>query len=264
MVFNLAFSSHEKIYKMTIELQKLHQVWLDHRAAQNTDFQNIGFDELSNSIVGTGPFYYYIIDFYDMSLSHVSPGIEEIHGLDIDRVTFNDVLATIHPDDIDFVVKAEAFLTRFFSENISREKLTKYKISYCYRGRLKNGDYALLNHQAVMLSLSDDGGYGKSLNIHTQIDHLSHCNTYNISLIGLYGEPSYLNMRLEERSLGYFSKKEKQILKLIAEGFSSIEISQKLFITVQTVKTHRQNILGKTDCKNITQLINECTRQGII
>lgn len=115
---------------MTIELRKLHQVWLDHRAAQNNDFQNIGLDELSNSIVGTGPFYYYIIDFYDMSLSHVSPGIEEIHGLDIDQVTFNDMLAPIHTDDIDFVVKAEAFLTHFFSENISREKLTKIHFNF--------------------------------------------------------------------------------------------------------------------------------------
>jgi len=249
---------------MTTDLQKLHKIWIDHRASQNTDFKNIGFDELSNSIVGAGPFYYYVVDFYDMSLSDISPGIEGIHGLDATNVTFNDVLAAIHPDDIDFVIKAEAFLTRFFSRHISREKLMKYKISYCYRGRLKNGEYALLNHQALMLSLSDEGGYGKSLNIHTRIDHLSNLNTYKISLIGLYGEPSYLNMSLEERPLPCFSKKEKQILKLIAEGFSSIEVSEKLLITVQTVKKHRQNILNKTDCKNITQLIKECTQQGVI
>lgn len=139
---------------MTTDLQKLHTVWLQSRA---TDFPRVGFNELTNSIVSAGPFYYYVIDFYDMSLSNVSAGIEEIHGLDVNKVTFNDVLANIHPDDIDFVIKAEAFLTRFFSKHISREKLTKYKISYCYRGRLKNGEYVLLNHQAVMLSLSDEG-----------------------------------------------------------------------------------------------------------
>lgn len=89
-------------------------------------------------------------------------------------------------------------------------------------------------------------------------------NTYKISLIGLYGEPSYLNMSLEEQPLFCFSKKEKQILKLIAEGFSNNEIAEKLFIATMTVKKHRRNILEKADCKNITQLINECTLQGLI
>lgn len=249
---------------MTTDLQKLHKVWINHRASQNTDFQHVGFNELSNSIVGTGPFYYYVIDFYDMSISNVSAAIEDIHGLDPETAKFNDVLDTIHPDDIDFVIKAEAFLTHFFSKHISRKQLTRYKISYCYRGRLKNGEYALLNHQAVMLSLSDDGGYGKSLNIHTRIDHLSNYNTYKISLIGLYGEPSYLNMSLEEEPLPHFSKREKQILKLIAEGFCNSKIAEKLFIAELTVKKHRQNILDKTNCHNITHVINQCTRQGLI
>lgn len=71
-------------------------------------------------------------------------------------------------------------------------------------------------------------------------------------------------MSLEEQPLPGFSKKEKQVLKLIAEGFSNIEIAEKLLIAVQTVKKHRQNILNKTDCKNITQVINQYTRQGMI
>lgn len=253
-------------YAMPTDLQKLHKVWSDSRAFQNTDFPTISFDNLTNSIVNTGPFYYYIIDFYDMLLSNVSASIEDIHGLAPETVTFNDVLHTIHPDDIDFVAGAEAFLFKFFSERIPREKLLSYKMNYSFRSRMKDGEYALLNHQAILLSLDEDGRHGKSLNIHTRIDHLSNVNTYNISLIGLNGEPSYMNMRLkgEIRSPSFFSKREIQILKLISEGLSSSEISEKLFIAPVTVKKHRQNILDKTDCRNITQLINECTLQGLI
>jgi len=251
---------------MATDLKKLHTVWLESRAYQNTGFPGIGFDELTNSIISTGPFYYYVIDFYDMSLSHVSTGIEDIHGLDAEVVTFNDVLDTIHPDDVGFVANAEAFITRFFNERIAREKLLSYKMNYSFRSRMKDGEYALLNHQAIMLSLDEDGRWGKSLNIHTRIDHLSNLNTRKISLIGLNGEPSYMNMTMENmaRPLPYFSKREKQILKLIAEGFGNTEISEKLFIAKMTVKKHRQNILDKTDCKNIAQLINECTLQGLI
>lgn len=251
---------------MTTDLKKLHNVWLESRAYQNTDFPKIGFDELTNSIVSTGPFYFYVIDFYDMSLSNVSPAIEDIHGLNPEIVTFDDVLLTIHPDDIDFVANAEVFLGKFFREHIAREKLLSYKMSYSFRSRMKNGEYALLNHQAVLLTLDEDGRSGKSLNIHTRIDHLGNSNTHKISLIGLNGEPSYMNMSLEAPTspLPCFSKREVQILKLISEGFTGSEISEKLFIAKMTVKKHRQNILEKTDCKNLTQLINECARQGVI
>lgn len=251
---------------MTTDLQKLHNVWLASRAFHNTDFPRIAFDALTNSIVSTGPFYYYVIDFYDMSVSNVSDSIYDIHGLIPENVIFNDVLNTIHPDDIDFVANAEMFITKFFAERIPREKLLSYKMNYSFRSRIKTGEYALLNHQAIMLSLDENGRSGKSLNIHTRIDHLSTVNTRKISLIGLNGEPSYMNISLEDdiTSLPYFSKREKEILKLIAEGLNSNEIAEKLFIAVMTVKKHRQNILSKTKCKNITQLIKECTRLGLI
>jgi|GEM_PF-175078 len=254
------------LHIMTTDLTKLHTTWLESRAYQKTDLPTVGFDELTNSIISTGPFYYYVIDFYDMSLSHVSTGIEDIHGFDPEVVTFNDVLETIHPDDVGFVADAESFLHKFFNERIAREKLLSYKMNYSFRSRMKDGEYALLNHQAILLSLDVDGRSGKSLNIHTRIDHLGNLNTRKISLIGLNGEPSYMNMTMEDtaRPLPYFSKREKQILKLIAEGFSSNQISEKLFIATMTVKKHRQNILEKTDCKNIAQLINECARQGLI
>jgi DNA-binding CsgD family transcriptional regulator len=251
---------------MTSDLQKLHQVWIDKRSVQSTDLHTISFDELTNSIVSTGPFYYYVIDFYDMSLSNASTAIEDIHGLDPETVTFNDVLNTIHPDDVDFVASAEAFIFKFFNERIAREKFLSYKMNYSFRSRMKDGKYALLNHQAIMLSLDEDGKTGKSLNIHTRIDHLGNSNTRKISLIGLNGEPSYINMSLEAptRPLPYFSKREIQILKLISEGFTNSEISEKLFIAVVTVKKHRQNIMDKTACKNIAHLINECTLYGLI
>jgi len=96
------------------------------------------------------------------------------------------------------------------------------------------------------------------------LENRSNLNTRKISLIGLKGEPSYLNMSLEEKSLPCFSKREKQILQLIAAGLTNNEIAEKLFIAAITVKKHRQNILEKTDCKNLTQLINQCTLQGLI
>jgi DNA-binding CsgD family transcriptional regulator len=251
---------------MTTEIQHLYNVWQTNRAVKNTTAHQISFDDLTNSIISSGPFSFYIIDFFDMSLSHISPSLYEMHGFNPETLNFNEVLGAIHPDDIDFVVKAEAFLTNFFYNKIGAEKLLSYKISYCHRARLANGEYALFNHQALMLSMDDNGGYGKSLNIHTCIDHLSNFNTYKISLIGLNGEPSFMNLSLEgdNQYVQEFSKREVDIIKLISKGFNNIEIGEKLFISALTVKKHRSNILIKSDTKNIAQLIANCIFQGII
>ncbi|HEX8575301.1 MAG TPA: LuxR C-terminal-related transcriptional regulator [Flavobacterium sp.] len=251
---------------MLPEIQTLHSVWSSNRTSQSTPSKQISFDDLTNSIISTGPFSYYIIDFFDMSLSHISPSLYEMHGLDPDTTTFNTILDMIHPDDIGFVVKAEAFLTKFFYNTIGREKLLTYKISYSHRAKVKSGEYVLFNHQALMLTMDDNGGYGKSLNIHTRIDHLSNSSTYKISLIGLNGEPSFMNLSLddEDRHAKEYSKREIDIIRLMADGRSNNEIAEKLSIAVHTVKTHRKNILAKSGSKNTPQLIRDCILQGII
>ena len=251
---------------MSNEIENLYNVWCNNRTAKITDKHQISFDQLTNSIISTGPFSFYIIDFFDMSLSHISPSLYEIHGFDPDTLSFNDILGAIHPDDIDFVVKAEAFLTRFFLEQLPREKLLSYKISYSHRARIAGGEYVLINHQALMLTMDDDGKYGKSLNIHTRIDHLSHANTCKISLIGLNGEPSFMNLSLDENVQEFqeFSHREIEIIRLIAEGLSNTEIGKRLFISPLTVKKHRNNIMAKTAAKNTPQLIKNCMVQGII
>lgn len=251
---------------MLPEIQNLYDVWHPNRIAKDNTSYKSSFGDFANSIISTGPFYFYIMDFFDMSLSHISPAIYEIHGFDPETVSFNDILGAIHPDDIDFVAKAEAFSTNFFYKKIGYEKLLNYKISYSFRFRLENGEYVLFNHQSLMLSMDDNGGLGKSLNIHTRIDHLSNLNTYKMSIIGLNGEPSFMNLSLDDecQDVNEFSKREIVIIKLISNGLSNAEIAEKLFISALTVKKHRNNIMAKSDSKNTAQLIKNCILQGII
>jgi DNA-binding CsgD family transcriptional regulator len=256
----------DKQCTMKAEIQTLHQVWDGNRAVKQTGTHNISFDELTNSIISTGPFSFFIIDFYDMSISHISDSLYEMHGLNPGDITINDMLGTIHPDDIAFVIKAEDFLTTFFINKVGREKLMRYKISYNYRVRLKNGSYVLFNHQALMLTLDENGGFGKSLIINTRIDHLGHTPNYKVSLIGLQGEPSFMNLGIDADAEVpvAFSKREIEIIRHIAEGMDSLEIAEELFIAESTVKKHRKNILEKSKCKNSAQLIKTCVLQGLI
>ncbi|MBV4465830.1 two component system response regulator [Pseudomonas sp. SWRI79] len=57
--------------------------------------------------------------------------------------------------------------------------------------------------------------------------------------------------------------RERQILKLIAEGGRNRDIAEKLTITIKTVETHRLNLMRKLDAHNIAELVNWAGRLGI-
>ncbi len=60
------------------------------------------------------------------------------------------------------------------------------------------------------------------------------------------------------------SKREIEVLKLIAEGYTNHEIADKLFTSRRTVEGHRQNLIEKTGVKNSAALILHAVRVGIL
>lgn len=51
------------------------------------------------------------------------------------------------------------------------------------------------------------------------------------------------------------SKREHEVLELIAEGLSNREIAERLFVSTSTVKTHTSNIFSKLDARRRTQAV---------
>ena len=58
--------------------------------------------------------------------------------------------------------------------------------------------------------------------------------------------------------------RELEVLKLIAEAYSSKQIATELFISVKTVERHRQNILGKLGMSDRVELTRYAIRRGLI
>lgn len=62
----------------------------------------------------------------------------------------------------------------------------------------------------------------------------------------------------------FFSRREKEVLELLADGYSTREISKKLFITEKTVESHRKNLVSKAQVKNTVELIAYASSRGVI
>ena len=60
------------------------------------------------------------------------------------------------------------------------------------------------------------------------------------------------------------TKREKEIMQLIAEGMTSSEIAAKLFLSTYTVDTHRKNLLTKFEVNNTALLIKMAAKFGIL
>jgi len=59
------------------------------------------------------------------------------------------------------------------------------------------------------------------------------------------------------------SRREMEVLSLVAEGLTNSEIALRLFTSKRTIETHRQNIMDKTQTRNTAALIKLAVRQGL-
>ena len=61
----------------------------------------------------------------------------------------------------------------------------------------------------------------------------------------------------------HLTKRELQVLQLIAEGKSTKDIAARLELSVKTVETHRKQIMDKLDIRSIAGLTKYCIREGL-
>jgi DNA-binding NarL/FixJ family response regulator len=62
----------------------------------------------------------------------------------------------------------------------------------------------------------------------------------------------------------FFSQREKEVLELLARGFSTKDMAKQLFITEKTVETHRKNMAKKANAKNTAELVAFASARGFL
>lgn len=257
---------------MNKDIKVLHDVWSkssDKISTRNVKHDKNEFDRLTTSIFSPGAYYFFVVDFFDRSIKQVSSSILPLSGLNPETVTFDDIIKTIHPDDLLFVSKAEEMAINHFYNVIGKEKILKYKVCYNFRCKTHDGSYQIFNHQAIVISVDEEGRFGKSLNIHTNINHITTVNNYKVHLIGLQDATDIIQLNINDENEStnipaYFSKRESEIINLMSLGLTSTEIAKKLFISVHTVKNHRRNLLKKSGSKSSAELIAKCIIEGLL
>lgn len=83
-------------------------------------------------------------------------------------------------------------------------------------------------------------------------------------IAGLVIEDSLYGGQQEEETVSSkLSAREREVLQLIAEGWSTRQIASHLYVSVKTIETHRRQIMKKLDLHNIADLTKYAIREGL-
>ena len=120
------------------------------------------------------------------------------------------------------------------------------------------------NQQSFIQKMMDNGASGYVLKNATQAELMEAIEVVANGKTFLSNEAA-LSLRSKDKSeIPVITRREKEVLELIAEGLTNNEIAQKLFISPSTVDTHRKNLLIKFDAKNTASLIRLAAQHQLI
>jgi len=216
------------------------------------------------NIIQIGPFYYWIFDLQISKFTFVSENIRNVLGYNPEEFTSEFFINHIHPDDLPYFVNFENKAAEFFNM-LTIDNIFKYKVQYDLRVQKTSGEYIRVLQQTVTLETTETGGVNKSLGIHTDISDIKPEGTPSLSIIGMDGEPSYLNIEVEKvfvPTKSLLSEREKGILFHVIHGKHSNEIAEILGLSKHTVLNHRRNILAKTETNSTADLIVKTIQEG--
>ena len=119
------------------------------------------------------------------------------------------------------------------------------------------------NQQAVIQDMMESGASGYVLKNATKEELLEAISTV-LKGKKYFSFETALALRESKQKQPLITRREKEVLQLIAEGLTNGEISEKLFISVPTVNTHRKSLLEKFEVKNTAALIGKAIKGGVL
>ncbi|WP_126973246.1 LuxR C-terminal-related transcriptional regulator [Gynurincola endophyticus] len=211
-----------------------------------------------------GPHYYYIFNCGTAEFELLDEKAETIVGYKKEILSPRFIFTKIHPEDLAHVLNNEDTITEFYTQ-LPLEKMLSYKTSYDYRIMNAEGKYIRLLQQVTAIQVDDNGSVFRTLGVHTDITNIKQEGKPVLNFYGLNGEPSYYDVKSKksfEPQKPLLTRREQEIVKLIMDGYNTEEISATLFLSPNTVKTHRRNIMSKTKTGSPAELVKLAILKG--
>jgi PAS domain S-box-containing protein len=249
-------------------LKKAGDIWKEigqHKKPEELEVEVEIYTKMLN-LFHVGDYCYFIFSPPEMRMEYTNGSVTKLLGYTPEEFTLELFLESIHPDDLQNYLNFEATITQFWRE-LPLEKVFKYKTRYDFRLRCKDGQIKRLLQQVAVIQSDHDGAVLRTFVIFTDISDLKQTNKMVLSIMGLEGEPSYIDIQPVQALVPHKSiltKREIEVFRLLVDECQSAEIAEILGISPHTVSQHRKNILRKTGTGSVLQLVKLGLEKGWI
>ena len=165
--------------------------------------------------------------------------------------------------DFKFSVETTKKTFEFFRNN-SIDNPEDYKLIFEYRLSDPAGNLYRFLQQCIVLEKDSKGNIWLVLILNDLIPDKSDISDLQRKLIHVPSGKICLFKDEFSSSDTFLSKRETEVLGLLSQGLQSKQISDRLFISVNTVNNHRQKIIEKLNVENTYEALNYAKTIGII
>jgi len=262
-------SSTEAILNYNISEPKLYRelcnMWCNrHYGEVQIDYNNyVQNNPALEMILNQGPCITWILDIRSQKFAYISNNVKDILGYDKQLFMqkglgiFNQIA---HPEDVNKTWKSTKQVWDFLS-SMPEHQQKKYKLNNQYRIRKPDGTCVKILEQNSVLQLDNVGNITHVMGVCSDITYVRK-DSEALNTVNKKDERAATNNNFKSQII--LSKRELEIVKLIAAGYNSKNIAEKLFISFHTVNTHRQKIIEKTNTKNTGALVQYAIGNGLI
>jgi len=211
-----------------------------------------------------------VFDLFRKKHVFTSYNFENLFGYDLKEVEnagteyFN---SRVHPDDF-IVLSQNGIELMKFVYQLPKESRTAYKLINEYR--ILNGEekYIRVIEQHQVLELDVNGNIWLALSVVDVSPNQEVFSEIKSQLLN-YKTGKIVTLIQDDATkenvlVNDLTKREKEILQMVKEGFLSKEISDKLSISIHTVNTHRQRILEKLNVDNSMEAVGYASKLGLL
>ena len=203
----------------------------------------------------------YITDYKTKRLLF-KKGFNQLLGYSDGEVDFDFVFQGYHHEDA--VIVSQVIKAVIASAVNSVTSDPDLHLSMTYRRKRKDGSYIHILSQSSVFELDDRGNLLKSFTRLTDISYLNISTPVSWSVRSNNIDEHFIQSQISKIFENPFTKREIEIIKEIQIGGSNREIAERLNLSHHTIATHRKNILRKSNCNSILDLLLYCKQFRLI
>jgi DNA-binding CsgD family transcriptional regulator len=233
--------------------------------------KKINLDQYLSAFHSFEVFSYALVDITELKIVKVGENIKQLTGYDTEFFEGKGYNRFLKLHSLFDIYRSISGASKYFKYLYSKEK---GKRPYIKANRTldlykKSGEKLFVLVQSIPILFNAKAEVILMLVICTDISSLKSDIAYSHFIIDSSDKKQIkridIKKSIEDPELNFKpSKAEKRVLNLLSEGLSSKQIAEKLFLSENTIKNHRKNMIKKYGCNNSSGLVKLAVLNGWI